>query len=131
MNWRQIFIVPLPLVLLAFLLGLVLMPSKNLPRSLPRFDWAGYALLALALMCLMSVIGNGQRWGWSSDRSATFLAIGLASATLFVVLQLRSRNPLLDVSLFARITSYNVCYTKLLRSRAWRARPACGPRPAP
>jgi DHA2 family multidrug resistance protein len=101
MNWRQIFIVPLPLVLLAFLLGLVLMPSKKLPRSLPRFDWAGYALLTVALMCVMSVIGNGQRWGWTSDRCATFLAIGLASAALFALLQLRSRTPLLDVSLFA------------------------------
>ncbi|HSH06970.1 MAG TPA: MFS transporter, partial [Burkholderiales bacterium] len=64
-------------------------------------DWSGYALLTLALMCVMSVIGNGQRWGWSSDRSATFLVVGLAAAALFTLLQLRSKNPLLDVSLFA------------------------------
>ncbi|MDX1376587.1 MAG: DHA2 family efflux MFS transporter permease subunit, partial [Burkholderiales bacterium] len=100
LSWRQIFIVPLPLVALAFLMGLVLMPSKALSRRLPRFDWSGYALLTLALMCVMSVIGNGQRWGWTSDRSAIFLAVGLASAALFVGLQLRSKNPLLDVSLF-------------------------------
>jgi len=107
MNWRQIFIVPLPLVVLSLLMGLVLMPSKRFSRRLPSFDWGGYVLLGVALMCVMSFIGNGHRWGWSSDRSATFLLVGLVAAALFAVLQLRSRNPLLDVSLFAdlRFTS--------------------------
>jgi len=101
LNWRQIFIVPLPLVVLAFLMGLVLMPSKRFSWRLPSFDWSGYALLTLALMCVMSVIGNGQRWGWTSDRSVVFLAIGLLAAAAFALLQLRKKNPLLDVSLFA------------------------------
>jgi DHA2 family multidrug resistance protein len=101
MNWRQIFIVPLPLVALAFLMGLALMPAKKFSWRLPRFDWIGFALLAAALMCIMSAIGNGHRWGWSSDRTAAFFLAGFAAAVLFAVLQLRSKHPLLDVGLFA------------------------------
>ena len=107
MNWRQIFIVPLPLVALAFLMGLVFMPSKKLSPRLPSFDWAGFALVALALFCVMSAIGNGHRWGWSSDRTVAFFLTGFVAAVLFVMLQLRASSPLLDVSLFAdlRFTS--------------------------
>ncbi len=101
MNWRQIFIVPLPLVAVAFLMGLVLMPAKKFSWRLPSFDWAGFCLIALALLCVMSAIGNGQRWGWSSDRTVGFFVVGLVAAVLFVALQLRSKHPLLDVSLFA------------------------------
>jgi EmrB/QacA subfamily drug resistance transporter len=107
MNWRQIFIVPLPLVAVAFLMGLAFMPAKKLSLRLPPFDWAGFALVAFALFSLMSAIGNGHRWGWSSDRTAAFFFAGLAAAGLFVALQLRTPRPLLDVSLFAdlRFTS--------------------------
>ena len=106
-TWRHIFIAPLPLVVFAFVMGLVLMPPKKLSWKLPAFNWTGYILVALALMCIMSVIGNGQRWGWTSDRTLGFLAVGVVAAVTFVVSQLHARNPLLDVTLFldARFTS--------------------------
>ena len=101
MNWREIFIVPLPLVGLAFLMGLVFMPAKRIGTRLPSFDWAGFTLVALALFCVMSAIGNGHRWGWSSERTFAFFLVALVAAALFVSLQLRAARPLLDVSLFS------------------------------
>ncbi|MFQ5765799.1 MAG: MFS transporter, partial [Rhodospirillales bacterium] len=62
MDWRDIFIVVLPLVGVAFIMGLAFMPGKRFSRQLPRFDWTGFVLLCLALVCLMSGVGNGQRW---------------------------------------------------------------------
>jgi MFS transporter, DHA2 family, multidrug resistance protein len=63
--------------------------------------------VSLALLCVMSAIGNGTRWGWSSDLTATVFAAGFAAALLFVHAQRRAANPLLDVSLFGdlRFTS--------------------------
>jgi len=100
MTWRHIFVVPLPLVGLAFISGLIFMPAKRFSWRLPSFNWSGYILVALALMCIMSAIGNGQRWGWGSDRTVIFFAVGFSSAVAFVVTQLRAENPLLDISLF-------------------------------
>ena len=80
MAWRDIFFVPLPLVGLAFVLGLVFMPAKKISFRFPAFDWFGYILVATALMCAMSTIGNGQRWGWSSDRTLLFLFVGIATS---------------------------------------------------
>ena len=107
LSWREMFLVPLPLVAVAFLLGLLYMPSKKFSRRLPAFDWAGYALVSLALLGVMSAIGNGQRWGWSSSETLAAFALGALAAAAFVAAQRRSANPLLDVSLFAdlRFTS--------------------------
>jgi len=107
LSWREMFLVPLPLVAAAFAMGLVAMPAAKFSWRLPRFDWAGYALVGLALFCLMSAIGNGARWGWSSDQTVGNFVVGTGAAAAFVALQRRSRHPLLDVSLFAdlRFTS--------------------------
>lgn len=99
-TWRHVFIAPIPLVAFAFVMGLVFMPSKKFDPKMPRFDWLGYGLLVVALICIMGGIGNGQRWGWSSDGIVAMFAIGLTSAVLFVTSQLHSKNPLLDPTLF-------------------------------
>lgn len=107
MSWREMFLVPLPLVAVAFLLGMLTMPSKPFTWRLPAFDWAGYALVSAALLGLMSAIGNGQRWGWSSDETLLAFALGAGAAIAFVATQRRAAHPLLDVSLFGdlRFTS--------------------------
>jgi MFS transporter, DHA2 family, multidrug resistance protein len=107
LSWRQMFLVPLPLVAVAFLMGALTMPTAKFSWRLPAFDWAGYALVSLALLCVMSAIGNGTRWGWSSDLTVTVFAVGAVAAVLFVYTQRRAGNPLLDVSLFGdlRFTS--------------------------
>lgn len=103
LSWRHIFVVPLPLVGIAFLMGLVFMPSKPFSWRLPPFNWSGYILLGTALVCIMSGIGNGQRWGWSSDLTLIVFVAGITAGILFVYAQLHSKNPLLDVSLFGNL----------------------------
>jgi MFS transporter, DHA2 family, multidrug resistance protein len=107
LSWREMFLVPLPLVAVAFLLGALTMPGTKFSWRLPAFDWAGYALVSLALLGVMSAIGNGQRWGWSSSETLLTFALGAGAALAFVASQRRAANPLLDVSLFAdlRFTS--------------------------
>jgi len=99
-SWRHIFLAPIPIVICAFMMGVVFMPAKKFTLRLPEFNWTGYILIATALLCIMSVIGNGQRWGWSSDRTLIFFVVGIISAVSFVVSQLHAKNPLLDVTLF-------------------------------
>ncbi len=100
LTWRHVFIVPLPLVGLAAMMALALMPSRNPLQKIPDFNWSGYVLLAIALGCLMAAIGNGQRWGWNSVQLLLFALTGSAAAVTFVMTQLRVDNPLLDPKLF-------------------------------
>jgi len=99
-NWRFIFIMPVPFCLIALLGGLLFMPSKPRRGPLPPFDWPGYILLGGALALLMSAAANGIRKGWGSDQIVLMFAGGTLAAIGFVAWQLRSRNPLLDFSLW-------------------------------
>ena len=100
LGWRAIFIVPLPLVLLAFMMGAVFMPSQRDDGPRTPFDWTSYALLCIALYCLISGISSGQREGWLSNDIALRLVIGLVAAICFTLLQLREGTRLLDFTLF-------------------------------
>ncbi|MEQ8192848.1 MAG: DHA2 family efflux MFS transporter permease subunit [Rhodospirillales bacterium] len=100
LTWRHLFIVPLPFVCFAFVLGMFLMPHRKFTFRLPSFDWTGYSLLIVALVCITASIGNGQRWGWGSNEILLIFTVGILSAILFVFTQLRIKSPLLDPTLF-------------------------------
>ncbi|MCB1744830.1 MAG: DHA2 family efflux MFS transporter permease subunit [Gammaproteobacteria bacterium] len=100
LGWRYIFMVPIPLVTLAFALGVVFIPAGRREGARRAFDWVGYGLLCVGLFCLMSAIANGQREGWASDRIVAQFAIGAAASIGFVRSQLRASAALLDLTLF-------------------------------
>jgi len=99
LSWRYIFFVPLPLITIAFALGLVFMPAVP-NRAPPRFDWAGYILVCITLYCIVSGLSNGQKEGWTSDYILTLFASALLAGGAFLWAQTRIDDPLLDLSLF-------------------------------
>jgi MFS transporter, DHA2 family, multidrug resistance protein len=101
LGWRAIFYVNIPLVVIAFVMGSIFMPSARPAVARTPFDWTSYALLCTALYCLISGISNGQREGWTSDMIMLRFVIGIAAAALFARLQLRDGPRLLDFSLFS------------------------------
>ena len=98
-GWRYIFAAPLPLVAIAFVAGLLVLPTET-ADNLPKFDWLGYAILIVALYCVMTGLAEGQRRGWSSDFIVALFAGAVCSAGLFVFLQLSRATSLLDLGLF-------------------------------
>ena len=101
LGWREIFLVPIPICVVALLLGMVYLPGREEQgRPAPKFDWTGYSLLVAMLASLLFAGANGQRFGWSSDAIVMMVLIGLTAGGAFVWLQLRSASPLLDFSLF-------------------------------
>lgn len=99
-SWRELFFIPLPIAGLAMLMATFFMPTRDADAKRLPFDWTGYALIAGALICLLTAIANGQRDGWLSDR---ILFLGLGGAGLgaaFVYSQLRATAPILDCAVF-------------------------------
>ena len=99
--WRMIFWIPLPLIIVALLMGLFFMPTKKPEGPAKSFDFLGYGFLCVALFCLMSTIGNGQRIGWGSDLIVTQIVVGTTAAAGFVLSQFRAGSSLLDMSLLS------------------------------
>ena len=101
LGWRSIFFVSIPMIVIAFVMGSIFMPSARPEGDRTPFDWTSYILVCLALYCLISGISNGQREGWTSNEIMLRLVIGIAAAGLFARLQLRDGPRLLDFSLFS------------------------------
>jgi EmrB/QacA subfamily drug resistance transporter len=100
LGWREIFLMPVPVCIVALFLGMLYLPGREERGALPRFDWIGYSLLVATLATLLFAGANGQRFGWDSNTIVAMTATGLTTGTVFVWLQIRSSAPLLDFSLF-------------------------------
>jgi EmrB/QacA subfamily drug resistance transporter len=100
-SWRYVFFIALPFTLLSAILSSLFMATRPMPRQLPDFDWIGFALMCAGLFGLMTGLANGQREGWSADSIVLRLAIGAAATAAFVLWELRTGKPLLDLRIFA------------------------------
>ena len=100
MSWRAIFLIPLPLLAIALVLGMFFMPGKTEKGPVPRFDWTGMVLLCAGLFFILNGIADGQRSGWTSDKSVLTFTAGFGLAAAFIYSQLKTDSPLLDISLF-------------------------------
>lgn len=100
LNWRYVFLTPMPAVVVAFGMGLLFVPSVRPAVRALRFDWFGFACLCTAIFCLMTAIASGQREGWVSNEIVGLFFIALAAGAGFVLSQMRDNAGLLDVSLF-------------------------------
>ncbi len=99
-NWRYVFYVNLPFGLLA-ITGMVLFLPKAAPRSELRFDWTGFAVLAMGVGALQLLLDRGQKLDWFSSREIVIEAV-LASLGLylFVVHMFTAERPFLPPGLF-------------------------------
>jgi len=99
-SWRAIFAAPLPFALIGLALGPLYIPGAKPSGPMPRFDWSSYILLCATLICWISVLSNGQRWGWESDTMLYTIIIGFLTGAWFVRIQMKADVPMLSFKLF-------------------------------
>lgn len=70
-------------------------PDEMAPRS--PFDLRGALLLGLGLGALLLAISEGENWGWTSASTLGVLAVSVATGTAWVLAELRSDHPLVNL----------------------------------
>ena len=93
--WRGIFLVNVPLCLLA---GWMLFRTlhENVERARHRVDYAGAALLAGSLgLLILGALQGGQGWEWDSPISIGIFAVGSVLLAVFLVVERRAAEPVL------------------------------------
>ncbi|HEV2634734.1 MAG TPA: MFS transporter [Actinocrinis sp.] len=112
-GWRSIFLVNLPVAVLGVFMALrVLKESKNPDAA--RLDYAGaLAFTVFAAAATYALIESADK-GWGSS-TVVGLLIGSGVALLvFIVIELRVKSALLDLSLFRRPTFVGLMVCALL-----------------
>ncbi|AQZ71173.1 MFS transporter [[Actinomadura] parvosata subsp. kistnae] len=100
LHWRAIFLVNLPISLVAAWLTLRGVEESRLPGG-ARLDWAGMATFTLAAGALTYGLIEAGEHGWAAARTLVPLAVAAAAFVAFLVAESRSTNPMLDLRLFA------------------------------
>ncbi len=97
-TWRAIFWVNIPVAIIALVLIAVSKPT-TVHRPAPM-DFRGLALIASGVG--LSVFGFQQSflWGWANPAIALSIAAGVLLLIAFVVVELRTESPLIQVGIF-------------------------------
>jgi EmrB/QacA subfamily drug resistance transporter len=97
--WGSVFLVNVPIVIVALVGGALLVPTSRDPE-VGRFDIVGTVLSIAAIGLLVLTVIEGPRRGWTSVTTVAGFAVAAALLAVFVVWELRVAKPLLDVRIF-------------------------------
>ncbi|WP_228001655.1 MFS transporter [Nocardia australiensis] len=100
-GWPGMFVVNAVLIIIAAGLALRCGVVDVLAAHRPPIDYRGALLFASGLALVIAGIVQASEWGWTAPGTLLVEAAGLGLLALFVVVQRRSVNPLLDLSLLA------------------------------
>ncbi|TDL45187.1 MDR family MFS transporter [Microbacterium oleivorans] len=100
-GWRWNFFVSLPIAVAA-----LIMVQRTIPASAPstrraKIDYIGIVLLSTAVsLLLIWVTSAGRDYDWWSTETVLMVGGAVLSAILFVIVELRTSEPLVPLTLF-------------------------------
>jgi EmrB/QacA subfamily drug resistance transporter len=100
LSWSWIFFINVPVGIAAIALTPVLLRESRAELVHRHFDFAGAASITGGLMLLVYAMTRAASDGWGSDSTVALLAGSAALVVAFVVIELRSRSPLLPLRIF-------------------------------
>ncbi|OZG72383.1 MFS transporter [Hahella sp. CCB-MM4] len=105
LNWRYVFIVPMPISFLGLVLAMIYMPGRDRSQKPAGFDWVGFLMLGLGIATGLDALTRLQHGGDEIITVIVEMLVSLVSLTGFVWQQHQSKAPLLQLSLL-RIASF-------------------------
>jgi EmrB/QacA subfamily drug resistance transporter len=103
-SWRWIFFINVPIGVLLFVAALRWVPESTDPTSVKQIDYPGVAVLTASLFCLTFALIEGQNYGWTSGLILALFAATVVGLVVFVLVQRRQVQPLMDLALFKNRT---------------------------
>lgn len=98
-SWNSVFLVNVPVIAIAIVLGIRLVPTSRDPEQ-PRVDAVGALLSIAGIVGLVYAVIEAPKYGWLSAETVGVGAASLAVLGLFVWWELRTSQPMLDLRYF-------------------------------
>jgi len=102
-GWNWIFFINVPVGVLGILASFVLIDESR-DETHERLDLPGLATSALGLFALTYGLIEANNYGWGSTRIVGAFVVAAVALTSFLLLESRTRAPMLDLTLFRNRT---------------------------
>ena len=100
LSWRWVFFLNVPLSGIAIFCCLRWLPAMSPAGATMRIDWLGLILVSSGIVAVAYAVDRAGEWGWSSPKLIGLLALAIVLFVIFIVVERRVRDPLIDLSLF-------------------------------
>ncbi len=98
-GWRWIFYINIPVAVVVIASGIIFLPAyKKADRV--SFDLPGTLSMATGMVLFLMAVAEGSQWGWSSMKVIAPGLVGMGLLILFVVIENKKAQPLLNIHLF-------------------------------
>jgi MFS family permease len=98
LNYHWLFWIPLVATVIAAVATWRFIPES--PIRVPgRINWLAAALMTSGISIVLLAISETTTWGWGSPKTLGLIALGLAVSAIWVAVEVRSRNPLIDMTM--------------------------------
>ena len=97
-GWRWVFFINVPVGAILIAMAAIFLPADAHRRRSERFDIAGAVTVTAGLLLLVYALNRGTESGWSSGMALGLLAASVVMLCAFVLIEARSRSPLVPGS---------------------------------
>ncbi|MBV9413602.1 MAG: MFS transporter [Solirubrobacterales bacterium] len=98
LSWHWLFWLPLFVTLAAALCTWRYVPESPV-RSPGHVNWLAAALMSIGMCCVLIAISETTVWGWGGTKTVVLFAAGVGVCVAWIAVELRSREPLVDMNL--------------------------------
>jgi EmrB/QacA subfamily drug resistance transporter len=99
-SWQSLFLINIPISILAFAAGKRLIPGDAKYGTLRGFDLVGSVLFVGFIVGLFYFLLSGQEKGWGSPVQLASILAGAVCCILFLLRERRIDDPMIDLSIF-------------------------------
>ncbi|KAF2416254.1 MFS transporter [Microbacterium sp. B35-30] len=104
-DWRWNFFIALPFAVAALVMMQRTLHLPSRPKVKARIDYFGIVLLSTAVSLLLIWVTNaGKDYDWWSIETILMVGGALLAAVVFVIVELRSKEPLIPLTMFRNRT---------------------------
>ncbi len=98
LDYHWLFWIPLVASVAAAICTWRFVPES--PVRVPgRVNWLAAALMSIGFVCVLIAISETITWGWGSPKTLSLLAVGLITCVAWVTVEVRSDEPLIDMTM--------------------------------
>jgi EmrB/QacA subfamily drug resistance transporter len=102
LDWRWNFLINIPIGIGVLIATLRFVPESRHESGERHFDIAGATTITGGLMMLVYAIVKAEQWGWGSSETIIWFVGAFLVLAAFVVIELRSPQPLVRLSFFKK-----------------------------